>query len=379
MSDQDAFERVLTALHDAMLDDTLWPATSARIDEACGIQGHFLTVSADPPDDGQNLCSFIGLYYRGQRRADLEREYLERYYPLDERVPRYKRLTNNQLVHVTALYTAEELKTSPIYNEVLPQYSSQNSMNVRLVEPDGSYIVWGINDPVASDGWEAAQLSMTQALLPHLRQFIRVRQALAKAEALSASMTALLENPRIGVISLNQRGRIVLANDRARALLRQGDGLVERDGTLSVRESADRARLERLVAAALPTSGRLAVSGSMGLRRANGGPSFVVHVKPVGGRHPDDRRRVAALVLLVEAGQHAPIDPRVVAETLELAPVESRIAAEVVHGRTVREIAVMLGQTEGTVQRHLYSIYHRLGLSGQGALVRLVLSVARFA
>ena len=42
MSDQDAFERVLASLHEAMLDDTQWPATSALIDEACGILGSAL-------------------------------------------------------------------------------------------------------------------------------------------------------------------------------------------------------------------------------------------------------------------------------------------------------------------------------------------------
>lgn len=37
MSDQDA--RILASLHDAELDPVQWPATSALIDEACGIEG----------------------------------------------------------------------------------------------------------------------------------------------------------------------------------------------------------------------------------------------------------------------------------------------------------------------------------------------------
>ena len=40
MSDQDAFERILASLYDAMLDDAEWPATSALIDEACGTVGN---------------------------------------------------------------------------------------------------------------------------------------------------------------------------------------------------------------------------------------------------------------------------------------------------------------------------------------------------
>ena len=36
MSGHDVFERILSSLYDAMLDDTRWPDTSALIDAACG-------------------------------------------------------------------------------------------------------------------------------------------------------------------------------------------------------------------------------------------------------------------------------------------------------------------------------------------------------
>ena len=75
MSEQSAFERIVASLHDAMLDDSHWPTTSALIDEACDLTGNALLVPEGPPDDLRVL--FVGLYYRGQRRLDLEREYLD--------------------------------------------------------------------------------------------------------------------------------------------------------------------------------------------------------------------------------------------------------------------------------------------------------------
>lgn len=104
MSDQDAFERIMASLSDAMLDETQWPATSALIDEACGAKGNAILVSEGPKDDVRSL--FIGLYYRGQRREDLEREYLEDYYPIDERVPRFRRQPYGLLVPAKDLFTA---------------------------------------------------------------------------------------------------------------------------------------------------------------------------------------------------------------------------------------------------------------------------------
>ena len=56
------------------------------MDETCGGVGNVLLVAEGPPDDIRVL--FVGLYYRGQRRLDLEREYLDIYHPINEAIPR---------------------------------------------------------------------------------------------------------------------------------------------------------------------------------------------------------------------------------------------------------------------------------------------------
>ena len=349
MKNPDAFERILASLYDAMLDDTRWPATSALIDEACGLTGNGLMVGEGPKNDVRGV--FVGLYYRGQRREDLEREYLENYHSIDERVPRFRQLPARRLVHINDLYTAEELKTSPTYNEILPRAAMQDGLNVRLPGLDGSHIGWGLNDPVDSEGWGPSRIAMVQRLLPHIQQFVRVRQALVRAEARSSTVTALLDNPRIGVLELDRRGRILEANDRARSILRHGDGLLDRNGMLRARAPADQVRLERLVGVALPASGAVAVSGSMVLRRSSVAPPFVVHVKPVVGPQPDHgARHVAALVLIVEPGRRHRINPDLVATTLELTPAETQVAVWLAEGNSVRRH----GRCDGAYEsRHL--------------------------
>ena len=375
MSDQDAFESSLVSLYDAMLDDTYWPATSALIDEACGSTGNALLVGEGPKDDIRVL--FVGLYYRGQRREDLEREYLEIYHPIDERVPRFRQLPDSRLVHVTDLYTAEELKTSPTYNEIMLRGKQQDSLNVRMDGPDGSHMTWGIGDPVASDGWASPQVAMVRALLPHIRQFVRVRQALVRAEAHNTTVAALLDNPRIGVLHLDRRGQIIAANDRARSLLRHGDGLSEEDGALRARAPGDQFRLQQLMTDALPTSGAVTVGGSMRLGRSSGLPPFVVHVKPVGVPHPDyGARHVSALVLIVDPGRR--IDPGLVATTLGLTPMESQVAVWLAEGKSVQDMAEATRHTRDAIYWHLKHIYKKQSISRQADLVRLVLSIAEF-
>ena len=285
MSQQNAFKRILASLHEAMLDDTLWPGTSALIDEACGITGNTLLVGEGPKDDIRAV--FVGLYYRGQRREDLEREYLEVYHPIDERVPRFRDLPDSRLVTIAELYTAEELKTSPTYNDLFLRGHYQHGLNVRLDGPDGTHIGWGLGDPVTAGGWGSSEITLVKELLPYIRQFVRVRQALVCAEARHTTAAALLENPRIGVIHLDRRGRILEVNDRARRILRRGGRLSDNNGVLCARAPDDQVRLGR----------------------SSGWPPFVVHVKPVDVPQPDyGAPHVAALVLIVEPGRHQRLD-----------------------------------------------------------------------
>ena len=375
MSSLDAFLDILESLHEAMLDDAHWPATAALIDEACGIGGSALVIGEGFGDDVR--VHFARYLYRGERRQDLEREYFEVYHPHDEAMPRLRELPDGLLVHVPDLYTDKEKKTSPVYNEALPRLGGQNGRSVRFDGPDGQRIVWALGDPVGTGGWQSAQLELIGHLLPHVRQFVRVRQALAAADALGVGLAGLPDNGRIGVIHLDRRGRIVEANDLALDILRRGEGLRDQDGTLHAWLPADHERLQRLLGGALPGLwGEAPTSGSMTVRRATGRTRLGVHVSPVGVGQPDfGGRRVAALMLVVDPASRARIDPARVAKAFGLTPSEGRVAALLAEGRSVREIAAAAGYQESYVRWLLKQAYKKQGISGQVALVRQVLAL----
>lgn len=305
MNEQDAFERILASLHSAALDDAHWSAASRLIDEACGVNGNFLVLGeGDGPHDVDIF--FARCCYRGERHQELEREYFSVFHEVDERLPRLRLLPDGKLIHVSSLYTERELKISLIYNELLPRTGSQNSLNVRLDGPNGSRIVWGIGDPVDSQGWSSARIRTTGRLLPHIRQFVRVRVALAEAKALGMSLATLLDTRRQGIVQIDLRGRIVATNDFALELLRQGDGLYDRDGNLRACSPADDAALQRVLACALPPFGVRGTSGSVSVQRSKGAAPLVVHVNPVSDPVSDFRlRHAAALVLIVDPRRNA--------------------------------------------------------------------------
>ena len=375
MGQRDQLARLLPALHDAALDDTLWPAASRLIDEAIGVKGNALLVPAGPEDDPRP--HFGVCLYRGQQREDLERDYWEHYRDEDDRIALLRRLPEGKLTPLAEMYTQQELATSRAYNEFGPRADGCRSLYVRLRSLDGGDFVWVLLDAVKAD-WQSAQTRMIERLLPHVRNFVHANRSLAGVHALGASLSALLDLTRIGVIHLDRSGRLLAANDCARGLLRQGNCLREQGGFLNACWPENDDRLGRLVAAALPTGDAPAAGGSMLVRRPFSVPGLTLHVHPMTVRHMDlGAPDVGALVLI--EGLDRPLqrlDAGQVGSMLGLTPVESRVAVLLAEGRTVPAIAAQTGRAENSIRTYVKRIHRKLGVSRRAELVRLVLSVS---
>ena len=371
-----ALEPILMSLHEAALDPSRWSNATALIDEALNTHGSGM-VLADGNSSRDTRIHFAWCYAHGQLRRDVCREYFRDYYPQDERVARIPRLPDSQLFHAKDLFTADELKTSATYNELLVRTHGGNGITVRLNGPNGSHIVWGIGDPMDGDAWSSAQLDMIRRLLPHIRQTVSVQQELNGAGALGATLTEMLDATGLGVIQLDGRGRIAAANDRALGVLRTGNGLFDEGGSLFARTPEDDEHLQALLARALPPFGVQGAGGSTALSRSGGLPPLVLHVHPVGRQGTDFQIwPVAALVLIVDPANGTAIDPVVAARTLGLTRMEGRVAALLAEGLSVGEISEAAGRKESTIRSHVKHMLAKYGFSRQAELVRLVQSVA---
>ena len=376
MSKREAFERILASLHEAALDREGWSTASGLIDDALGTHGSCM-VFGDGTSNEDARIYFAWCIMRGQRHRELERAYFEEYWHRDERVPRMRDLPDARLFHNSELYTEEELKTSAAYHELLVRHHGGNAIVARLDGPNATRIVWIVNDPVDKDRWSSEQLDSIRYLLPHIRQTVRVQQALAGASVLGASLAKLLETTGLGIVQLDARARIVAANDPAQDLLRSGEGLLDEHGFLHARTPEEDAELQGLLRRALPPYGAQGAGGSTMLRRL-AAPPLVVHVNPVGRRETDARvSPVAALVLVIDPASQSRIDPAVAAVALGLTEMEGRVAALLAEGMNIREIAAATGRGESTIRTHLKHMFAKLGLSRQADLMRLVLSVGR--
>lgn len=376
MGARDQLDHVLGLMHKAALGDVHWTEAASSINDTIGARGNNLGAGREkaPHDAG---FFFAYSCYGDQRRRDYEERYRKHLFSRDEAVQRILRLPDGQLTPIASLYTRREKRTSRAYAWVR---RISSGLYVRLNGPAESQIVWRIANSTERGGhWGSSQIEMIDRLLPHVREYVRVSGALRDAGALGRSLEGLLDNARAAVIQLDRRARIVAANDRARSIMRKARGLSDRGGVLSAGTPGQNDELQRLLARALPPFGVQPSSGSMLIDRPGARTRLAMHVTPVPARAGDLRtQKVAALVLVIDP-EHAPgIDPGIIARALNLTPAESRLAAMLAAGHSVRYIAAATGRKENTVRWHLKKIFRKQGVSRQSELVRRVLSLEGF-
>ena len=373
MRTQDPFDRTLALLHEATLDDTRWLDAACQLNETCRTRGSAL-VLVDGCSPADMECCFIRFALNGQRREDWERKYLEDYFPWDPRVARVLQMPYGELVHTPDLYTEREKRNSPAY-EALLDTEAQKGLHVRQAGPSGSHVAWILADSL-EEGWTSAQFRLIHHLQPHVGRYVSMRQQLAEARALGTSLAGLLDSTRLGVIQLDERGRIVTANDRALGFFKEGAGLGDEGGFLHGWLPMENSELSRLLANALPSFGAQGRAGSMLITRSLAPTPLVLHINPVGAPQAEcPGPRVAALVLVVDPARRSRIDPKLVAAALGLTPMESEVAVELAAGRTIRDIARSKGRSEGTLRARVKRIFRKQGISRQVDLVLRVMTV----
>ena len=377
MERHEAFDHVVAALHEATIDDTRWPAASALVDEALGICGNGLLVGRE---SGNRLEIFSAAFYvRGRRRKDLEPLYLKGCnYPDGSAGKSLRRLPGTEMTRFAELWSAGDMTSPQADGQERPPIG--NGLPACMDGRGEWRVLWVLAGPVRPGGWDKARLELAERLVPHVRQFVRVRQASTIPGVEPSPFSGLPGQGRFGVMQVDWLGRIVDANAFARRLLRRGDLLCDRGGVVGPRRLSDAVRFQELLAGILRPVSAPAASGWMTIRHSSGRPLLILRVTPVPATPSEFRvSPVVALVVAVDPLKYPRVDAAHVAKTLGLTQGEARVAAMLSEGFRVREIAARTGRKEWTIRMHVKNVLRKVGLSGQVELVQLVWLLAEAA
>jgi DNA-binding CsgD family transcriptional regulator len=190
----------------------------------------------------------------------------------------------------------------------------------------------------------------------------------------SASVLSILETLRCGAILVSLEGNVIDSNALAVSLL--GKEISLSGNKLRASDRGTNERLRSLVGLSLNRQYEPKIE-SMIVKRGSRLPLIVRSLRL---EHQDEPslNSAGALLLLFDLEVCLEIQRETISEAFGLTQAEADLAAGMVLGKSLSEIAVARGIKIGTVRAHLKAIFLKTNTHGQAEVVRLLTRMAAF-
>jgi DNA-binding CsgD family transcriptional regulator/PAS domain-containing protein len=209
-------------------------------------------------------------------------------------------------------------------------------------------------------------------LIPHVQRALAIRDRLEAHEIRAGALTSVVEQSHIGVIMLDQKGRILEATGLAERLLNTECGMRRAsDQALWLREPAG-SQLRQWVMTGLPPKDNS--QGCLSVPKAGGLQSISLVVTPMPAvRFAWTGCDPRWLVFVFDPEQRVQPSANLISRELGISAREAEIAVLLSLGHSLSSVATHLGISLHTVRVHLKHIFEKTGAHSQSDLVRRVL------
>ncbi len=219
------------------------------------------------------------------------------------------------------------------------------------------------------------ELAELQRLLPHLRQFVRLRAALSQARMAEHVLEGLMAQLGLGAVVMDGQSKVVHLFGAASAMTQSERRLYLSAGELKASSPANDRKLQRALhqvasagAGTLPGAPRAVLFDADQHGTALG---VSVRSMPVGdaagGCTP------GKMVVYRDAGQELDVSEENLQALFELTAAEARLGRLMIKGLSIDEAAQVLGVSRNTLRTHLRSLFSKTNTSRQADLVRELL------
>lgn len=216
-----------------------------------------------------------------------------------------------------------------------------------------------------------AGVSLLRRLMPHLQRAVVIHRQLMQSEQRSSALAAALDRLDLGVLLVENDGRLQMANRRGRQILSTADGLQLGANGLQALQAAASAQLHKVLV-------RLTAPGPetvelLALPRAAGRPPLLVLAQR-GEPWPSRLPGRPPVTLFVRRSDETPeIPAQVLQQLYALTPAEIRLAQQIGQGLSLDAAAERLHIKRETARVQLRHIFAKTGVSRQAELVCLLL------
>ena len=176
-----------------------------------------------------------------------------------------------------------------------------------------------------------------------------------------------------GVALIGADGRVLHANATFRAIAQRGDGIALSGGTMRIAGAPARSRLNAPIAAARAAhkAGRAtSASADFGVPRQDGGPSYLLSVRPLLDPKGTPYGEPCAIVFVRDPLTYRSVDVATLREVFGLTDAEAFLAKSLQAGQAPANYARERALSLNTVYTHLRRLKDKTGCSRMTELIR---------
>lgn len=228
--------------------------------------------------------------------------------------------------------------------------------------------------PRGAGPFSATDRALCELLLPHFKTAVNLHSYLYRVESERTLYAGTLDRMRLGVVLLDESGRVLSTNVVAEQLLARETGLLIHEHKLRAVGKEPDQRLQRLIRRALCGAVEAnPVTEAMAINRRSGNQLSVV-VKPTPSiPRLEGRRRPTAVIFLRDPRYKSLPSGESLQVLFNLTPAETALAILLAEGLSLDQCSKRLEISKNTVKSRLRSIFAKTATSRQAALVRVLL------
>ncbi len=280
--------------------------------------------------------------------------------------------------HGEAVVSDAELLASEYFRHFCVPMEIRHGLGINVQSVgSSSFAILSVNRSASAGPFTPDELSMVEALRPHLVNAFAICRHVTRLQAEVTSLRASFDRMPLGMLVLTADGCIVEQNEEATRLLMAGSGIsCAAGGSLRLASSGAHAKYRAaMLRLADENQAPMPEAIVVGSRNCPGAGALILHLCAFpASAAPVLVRKGRIFAFLCELNHHAEtqIATRLLRVALDLTPTEAAVALSLRDNHDPMLVALELGLAISTVRSHLKHLFHKTETTRQSQLLRLV-------
>lgn len=368
--DIDVFSTLLESVYDSATDPDHWEVFLRGLARALnGKSGMFRVIDERVPAIRANVH-----YNLDPELQEAHRQY---YVTRDVYIEAVRNLPENTIMPGEAVLDQRELRKTEFFTDYLLPQDSYHVCGGLAMRNDEFMIKFALQRDRKAGPFSREDADFIRRFVPHIQRSARLGHLLDLARHQRQTAEQALESLAVGAILLDAHRNVLHSNHKAEEVIRDGRGLIMKNGQLTATQPADLRPLRDMLAV---VHSRTAFNSppipeTILLTPGPDDPQLLLVACPVKPHQPHFRGpwpEISVAVFVSNLDDIGLLNHEVLIRLYGLTPAEARLACALSRGHELADLSAEWGISRETLRTHLKRVLGKTGTVRQSELVRLL-------